>query len=142
MTGVNARRVWLGALGGWVVWVVWSMAINLGVLAAGYTEAQKAGMLLSEPRYSFFLPAWLVTLFVLSYVLAWVYAGVRAVRGAGPGTAIKVGLLIGFAAGFPLAFSTAAWSPLARLFPFWWMVELWVGAVLSAYVSAWMYRES
>jgi len=142
MTGINSRRVWLGALGGWVVWMIWSMAINLGVLATGYAEAQKSGMLLTEPRYGFFLPAWFVTLFLLSCVLAWVYAGVRTTYGPGPGTAIKVGVLVGFAAGFPLAFSTAAWSPLARLFPLWWMVELWVGAVLSAYVSAWLYRES
>ena len=103
MTGINSRRVWLGALGGWVVWMIWSMAINLGVLATGYAEAQKSGMLLTEPRYGFFLPAWFVTLFLLSCVLAWVYAGVRTTYGPGPGTAIKVGVLVGFAAGFPLA---------------------------------------
>ena len=141
MGQINTRRVWLGALAGWVVWMIWSGIINMGILASRYAEAQQAGMLLAQPRYGFFMPAWFIVLFLLSAVLAWVYAGVRLTYGPGRETALKVGILVGFVAGFPMAFSGAAWSPLSRIFPLWWMLELWVGSVLSGYVSAWLYRE-
>jgi hypothetical protein len=134
--------VWLGALAGWVVLMAWSAIINMAILPDRYAAAQKAGLLLAQPRYGFFLPVYFIALFLVSCVLAWVYAGVRATYGPGPGTALKVGLLLGFMAGFPMAFSQAAWGPLSRFFPLWWMLELWVGSILSAYVSAWVYREA
>src|SRR5438132_9874035 len=114
MAPVNSGRVLLGALAGGVVWNLWSIAINVGVLRERYAAAQQAGTFLAQPRYPFFVGIWILTLFVLAYILAWFYASVRAARGAGPGTALQVGLLIGFAAGFPLNLSTAAWSPISR----------------------------
>ncbi len=141
MAPVNSGRVLLGALAGGVVWNLWSIAINVGVLRERYAAAQQAGTFLAQPRYPFFVGIWILTLFVLAYILAWFYASVRAARGAGPGTALQVGLLIGFAAGFPLNLSTAAWSPISRAFPLWWMLDMWVGAVLAALVAGWLYRE-
>jgi len=141
MAGVNTRRVWLGALGGWVVWLIWSAITNFAVLMPRYAAAQEAGTLLKEPRYSFFVPAWFVMLFVLAAICAWFYAGVRATRGAGPKTALCVGTLVGFATGFPLAFCLAAWAPFGRGIPFWWMLELWVGAILATLVAGWLYRD-
>jgi hypothetical protein len=141
MAGVNTRRVWLGALAGWVVWLIWSGVTNFAVLMPRYAAAQEAGTLLKEPRYSFFVPAWFVMLFVLAAICAWFYAGVRATRGAGPKTALCVGALVGFASGFPLAFSLAAWAPFGRGIPFWWMLELWVGAILATLVAGWLYRD-
>jgi hypothetical protein len=141
MAAVNARRVWLGALLGWVVWMAWSGVVNLVVLMPRYVAAQEAGAMLKQPRYSFFMVAWWVLLFVLSAIYAWIYAGVRATRGAGPKTALSVGVLAGFASGFPLAFSLASWSPLPRIVPFWWMLDLWVGAILATLVAGWLYRD-
>jgi hypothetical protein len=141
MATVNARRVWLGALSGWVVWLIWSTITNFAVLMPRYAAAQKAGQLLIQPRYSFFLVVWLITLFVLAAICAWLYAGVRATRGAGPATALKVGALVGFASGFPIAFSLAAWAPFPRVIPLWWMLELWVGAILATLAAGWMYRD-
>jgi hypothetical protein len=142
MIQINSKRVLLGAVAGWVVWMVWSGIVNMVILVGRYAAAQKAGMLLTTPRYGFFLPAWFIMLFVLSYLLAWLYAGVRATYGAGAGTAIKVGLFVGFAIGFPMAFSSAAWSPMSRVFPLWWMLELWGGAIASTFVAAWLYRDA
>ncbi len=141
MAAVNTRRVVLGAFAGGVVWSIWSTAINLVILEPKYAEAQKAGLLLQQPRYSFFIGYWMVTLFLVSYALAWLYASVRATRGAGPGTALKVGLLVGFAAGFPMSLSQATWSPVSRVLPLWWMLDLWIGAVLATLVAGWLYRD-
>jgi len=141
MAAVNTRRVWLGALAGWVVWLIWSAITNFVVLMPRYTAAQQAGQLLTQPRYSFFMVAWFVTLFVLAAICAWLYARVRATRGAGPKTAFCVGALVGFASGFPLAFSLAAWAPFSRVIPLWWMLELGVGAILATLVAGWLYKD-
>ncbi len=141
MAAVNARRVVLGAVVGGVVWTIWSVIINFVVLASRYADEQKAGRLLANPRYSFFPGYWIITLFLLAYVLAWLYASVRATRGAGPGTALTVGLLVGFAAGFPMNLSAATWSPVDRILPLWWMLDMWVGAILASLVAGWLYRD-
>jgi len=36
----------------------------------------------------------------------------------------------------------AAWATFSRVFQLWWMLELWVGAILATFVAAWYYRES
>ena len=141
MAVLNTRRVWLGALGGWVIWLIWSVITNFAVLMPRYAAAQQAGTLLKDPRYPFFVPAWFVMLFVLAAICAWLYAGVRATRGPGPKTALCVGALVGFASGFPLAFCLAAWAPFGRAIPLWWMLELWVGAILATLVAGWLYRD-
>jgi hypothetical protein len=139
---VNSRRVLLGTLVGGVVWTLWSFIINAGVLASRYRAAQETGVILRQPRLPLFVVWWILTLFILSYVVAWLYASVRATLGAGPKTALSVGFLVGFAAGFPTNFATATWGTLGRAFPFWWMLELWVGAIMAALVAGWIYRES
>ena len=141
MATVNTRRVWFGALAGWVVWMVWSAIVNLVILMPRYVAAQKTGAMLAKPRYPFFMVAWWVELFVLAAICAWLYAGVRATRGAGPKTALSVGALVGFASGFPLAFSLASWAPFSRVIPLWWMLDLWVGAILATLVAGWMYKD-
>jgi hypothetical protein len=142
MAALNTGRVVLGAIAGTVVWFAWSSFVNLKVLAHRYAAAQQDGTILKQPRYSFFVPGWILTLFVLSLIIAWLYASVRTTWGAGPRSALLVGLVVGFAAGFPLSFSTATWSPISRAFPLWWMLDLWVGSVLAALIAGWLYRES
>lgn len=141
MAAINQTRVWLGAVVACVVWTLWSMAVNVGLIGARYQEAQQAKLLLDPPRYPFFYGQWIVTLFILSVIIAWLYASVRSTQGPGPRTALLVGLFVGFAAGFPTNFATATWSPLPRFFPLMWMLELWVGAVLAALVAGWLYKE-
>ncbi|MBZ5588526.1 MAG: hypothetical protein LAO05_08180 [Acidobacteriia bacterium] len=141
MAQVNARRVWLGALVGWIVWAVWSTVINMVILVPRYAVAQKAGTLLTQPRYPFFVPAWFVVLFVLALIAAWLYAGTRATHGAGPGTALRVGAGLGFASGFPLAFSLSAWAPFSRFIALGWMLDLLVGSILATLVAGWLYKE-
>jgi len=141
MTAINTRRVALGAVAGGVVWAIWSTVINTVILSSRYMAAEDAGFLLKQPRYSLFIPYWIISLFVLSYVVAWLYASVRGTRGAGPGTALKVGLMVGFAAGFPMNLTQAAWSPVGRVLPLWWMLDLWVGAVLASLVAGWLYKD-
>ena len=141
MAAVNTRRVALGALAGGVVWSVWSMLVHAVILASRYAAGQDAGLMLKQPRYPFFLGYWFVTVFLLAYVVAWLYASVRAAQGPGPGTALTVGLLVGFAAGFPVNLSVATWSPISRALPFWWMLDLWAGAVLASLVAGWLYKE-
>ncbi len=141
MAAVNTRRIALGTVAGGVVWFIWSMVINSVILASKYKAVQDAGLLLKQPRYSFFMGYWIITLFLLAYIIAWLYASVRATRGAGPGTALTIGLLVGFAAGFPSNLAAATWSPVGRLLPLWWMLDLWVGALLASLVAGWLYRD-
>ncbi len=141
MPQVNWKRIWLGTLVGGVVWCGWSSIINMGLLMSRYAAAQKAGTVLVQPRYPFFIIVWFLTLFLLAFVLAWLYAGARRVFGAGPKTALAVGILVGFAAGFPVNFSLAAWAPMGRGIPLGWLVDMWVGAALTALVAGWLYRD-
>jgi hypothetical protein len=141
MVRVNTKRVWIGGIVGWVVWMVWSGITNFVVLMPRYAQAGEAGHLLKDPRYGFFLPAWFGLLLVLALACAWLYASARTTLGAGPITALKLGLVLGFMAGFPLAFSLAAWAPMTRVIPLWWMLELWVGAILATFTAGWLYRD-
>ena len=138
----NRTRIWLGGLAGGVVWTIWSFIIGQYVITpARYTIAQNAGLFLKTPRYSFFVAAWIVMLFVLAIAVSHLYAWARAGLGAGPGTALKVGFLAGFFAGFPSNFAQATWFPGDRGLPFGWMVEMWIGAILAALVAGWLYKE-
>lgn len=141
MAAINRTRVLLGAVAGFVVWMIWSFLISSAILGERYTAAQQAGYFLEQPRYGFFIGYWALTLLVLAYILAWLYAAVRTTLGPGPATALKVGGTVGFAAGFPISFAIAAWSPVDRIFPLWWMLELWVGAVVATLVAGWLYRD-
>ena len=141
MAAVNTRRVALGALAGGVVWSIWSTIVNLVILESRYAIAQNAGTMLKQPRYPLFMVYWFITIFLLAYVVAWLYSSVRATRGAGPGTALTVGLLVGFAAGFPMNLSAASWAPIGRHLPLWWMLDLWLGAILASLVAGWIYKD-
>jgi hypothetical protein len=141
MATVNTRRVALGALAGGLVWCIWSTIVNLVILKAWYGVAQASGTMLKQPRYPLFPVYWYITIFLLAYVVAWLYSSVRATRGAGPGTALTVGLLVGFAAGFPINLSLAAWVPMARHIPLWWMLDLWLGAIIASLVAGWLYKD-
>jgi hypothetical protein len=141
MAMVNTRRVALGALAGGVVWSIWSTIVNVVILGPRYAIAQNAGTMLKQARYPWFMVYWIITIFLLAYVVAWLYSSVRATRGAGPGTALTVGLLVGFAAGFPMNLSVAAWSPVGRHLPLWWMLDLWLGAILASLVAGWIYKD-
>jgi hypothetical protein len=138
---INSRRVILGGVLGAIAWVAWGFVINFAVLGAKYSEAQKAGHFLEQPLYGFFPFAWIGLELLLALICAALYAAVREGWGPGPGTALRLGLMVGFAAGFPLSFAMATWSPASRIFPLWWMLELWVGAILATLVAGWNYRE-
>ena len=141
MATVNTRRVVLGALAGGVVWSIWSTIVNRVILEPRYAAAQNSKMMLEHARYPLFVAYWFVTIFLLAYVVAWLYSSVRATRGAGPGTALTVGLLVGFAAGFPMNLTTATWAPISRYLPLWWMLDLWLGAIMASLVAGWIYKD-
>ena len=141
MAAISLRRVALGTLAGGVVWGIWSTFIEMFILEPKYLSSQKAGWLLVQPRYPFFIPYWFVLLFVLTYILTWAYVSVRSAFGPGPITALRVGFLMGFMSGFPICFSLATWAPFSRAIPLWWMLDLWVGSMLATLVSAWLYKE-
>jgi len=141
MATVNTRRVILGALAGGVVWSIWSTIVNLVILEPRYAAEQASGTMLNPGRYPLFIAYWFITIFLLAYVVAWLYSSVRATRGAGPGTALTVGLLVGFAAGFPINLSVAAWAPMNRHVPLWWMLDLWLGAIMASLVAGWIYKD-
>jgi hypothetical protein len=144
MIAVNTRRVLLGALAGGVVWGIWSTVVNVFFLGARYQAAEKVGTLLLEPRgipVPVFMSLWYVTLFVLSFIVCWFYASGRATRGAGPGPAIQVGAFVGFAAGFPVNISVASWGTFGRGIPFFWGLDMFIGAILAALVGGWLYKD-
>ncbi len=141
MAAVNRKRVWLGALAGGVVWSAWSTVVHMCLLVPRYEAARRAGQFLTEPRFPFFVGLWFLTIFVLAGIVACLYASVRSTWGPGPKSALKVGVMVGFAAGFPGNFATAAWSTIGRGFPFYWALDMGVGAVAAALVAGWLYRD-
>jgi hypothetical protein len=104
--------------------------------------AQNAGLFLKEPRYPFFVGQWILLIFVISILLAHLYAWSRATLGAGPRTAAKIGMIVGFCAGFPGNFAQASWSPIPRVMPLGWMLDMWIGAILATLVAGWLYKEA
>lgn len=139
---VNRGRVWLGGLVGGVVWVIWSVLVGQFIIGnARYQAAQSAGLFLKTPRYPFFVGQWIVITLLLAIIIAHLYAWSRQTLGPGPGTALKIGFLAGFVAGFPENFAQATWSPVERIFPLGWMLDMWIGAILAALVAGWFYKE-
>jgi len=139
---LNRSRIWLGGFAGGVVWLIWSFVPGRLIIGdARYVAAQNAGLFLKESRYPFFVGQWIVIVFVLAIIVAHLYAWTRHTLGAGPATALKIGFLVGFAAGFPENFAQAAWSPVERMFPLGWMLDMWVGSILAALVAGWLYKD-
>ena len=140
--GVNRGRVWIGGFSGGVVWFVWGFLVNQFIITnARYQAAQNAGLFLKDSRYPFFVGQWFVIVLIAAIILAHLYAWARQTLGPGPGTAVKIGFLVGFVAGFPGNFGQAAWSPVERIFPLGWMLDLWVGSILATLVAGWLYKE-
>jgi ABC-type amino acid transport system permease subunit len=137
---LNTGRVWLGGIVGGVVWNAWSFLINMRQ-APFYDFMQRQGLFLKQPRYPGFVAQWIVLLFVMSIIVAHLYAWSRATSGAGPKTALRIGILVGFCAGFPSNFAQATWSPIPRVMPLGWMLELWGGAILAALVAGFLYKD-
>jgi hypothetical protein len=137
---LNQARIWIGGIAGGVVWSLWSLFIGMRQ-APLYDAMQKQGLFLKASRYPFFTGQWILLLFVMSILLAYLYAWSRATAGAGPKTALKIGMLVGFCAGVPGNFAQAAWSPVPRMLPLGWMLDLWIGAILASLVAGFLYKE-
>jgi hypothetical protein len=137
---LNMARVWLGGIVGGVVWTVWSFLIGIKMNPL-YAAAQEKGYFLKEPRYPFFIGQWIILLFIIAILLAYLYAWSRTAAGAGPRTALKIGMIVGFCAGVPSNFATATWSPMPRMLPLGWMLEMWGGAILATVVAGWLYKD-
>jgi hypothetical protein len=137
---VNQTRVWLGGIAGGVVWIAWGFFIGMRQ-APLYEAAQRQGLFLMTSRYRFFAVDWILLIFVMSILIAYLYALSRATAGPGPKTAVKIGMIVGFCAGVPDNFAQSAWSPVSRLLPLGWMLDLWVGAILAALVAGFLYKD-
>jgi hypothetical protein len=137
---LNKSRIWLGGFAGGVVWTAWSFFVQtrIGPL---YEAMQKQGLFLKEPRYPFFVGQWIVMAFVMSILLAHLYAWSRATAGPGLKTALRIGMIVGFCAGVPGNFAQATWSPIPRMLPLGWMLEMWIGAILATVVAGWLYKD-
>ena len=142
MATVNKKRVALGVVVGGLAWGIWSMLVNAVILSSHYAAAQESGALLKAPRYPLFLVYWFLGLFILTYILTWIYLSLRETLGPGPKTALRVGFLVGFAIAFPMNLIVATWVPIERVFPLWWMMDLWLGSILATFVSAALYKEA
>ena len=59
-----------------------------------------------------------------------------------PNVPLLIGVLVGFAICFPMNFAIVVWAPFGRAFPFWWMLDLWVGAILATLVAGWLYKDA
>jgi hypothetical protein len=137
---LNHGRVWLGGIVGGVVWSAWSFFVGMR-LGPFYAAMQKAGLFLKESRYPLFAVQWIVLTFAMSIILAYLYAWSRATAGPGPKTAVKIGMLVGFCAGVPGNFAQAAWSPIPRMLPLGWMLDMWIGMILASLVAGYLYKE-
>jgi hypothetical protein len=141
---VNRKRIFLGALAGFVAWAVWGFIVHFYLLRESYLEAQTEGALLKldEPgQYLNFLGLWLLTLLGLSYVGARIYAGLRAAHNPGPRTALRAGILLAFAAAIPVNIAAGTWSPGHAIFGWGWVLDLAVGSILATFIAAWLYKD-
>ena len=128
---LNTARVWLGGIAGGVVWNAWGFFIQMRQ-APFYEAARKDKDSSSGNRaISFSLARGFLLIFVMSILQAYIYAWSRATAGAGPKTALKIGMIVGFCAGVPGNFAQATWSPVPRMFPLGWMLEMWIGAIVA-----------
>jgi hypothetical protein len=41
----------------------------------------------------------------------------------------------------PGNFAQAVWSPVSRMLPLGWMLEMWAGAILAAVVAGFLYKD-
>jgi hypothetical protein len=138
---VSLRRVALAGLAGGIVWSGWNAVINLLILKERYEVAAEGERLLLEPRYPFFVAGSYLMLFVLALVIAWLYAWIRPARGKGLRTALPIGFVVGFAAGLPVNYYVVGLIDVDKLFPFWWMLDFWIGSTLAAAVAGVVYRD-
>jgi hypothetical protein len=139
---LNRGRIWIGGLVGGVVWNIWSAVVSFLIVGMWrYQAAQKENLFLQTPRYPAFQLQWAILLFVMAIILAHLYAWSRATAGPGLGTAVKIGVAVGFIAGFPLNFAQATWSPVDRMLPLGWLLEMWVGAILATLIAGALYKE-
>ncbi len=137
---LTTTRVWLGGIAGGVVWNAWGFLLQMR-LGPFYEAVQRKGLFLKQSRYPFFAAQWILLIIVMSILIAHLYAWARATAGAGPKTALKIGMIVGFCAGVPNNFAQAAWSPVPRMLPLGWMLEMWVGAILAGVVAGFLYKE-
>lgn len=138
---VNRRRILIGTLAGFAVWMVWGFIIHNFVLRSRYEEAQATGALLKEIDYTKFLGLWLLVLLGLSYVAARFYAGMRGAHGPGPKTALRAGILLAFATAIPVNIAAGTWSPGHVIFGWGWVLDLAVGSILATLVAGWLYHD-
>ena len=139
MPVINRKRVWLGGVVGGIVWFLWSFVVNGPILGKHYMAAPDH--FLQQPRYAAFLPIWGLTCVLMAYVLAWLYAVARATLGAGPKTALCIGLKVGFVMSVPHNFAMATFSTAERIFPLWWTLEAWIGAIVASLIAGWLYKD-
>jgi ABC-type amino acid transport system permease subunit len=137
---LNAARIWLGGIVGGIVWIAWGFFIGMRQ-APLYAAMQKQGLFLQQPRYEPFAAFWILLIFAMSILIAYLYAWARQTAGPGPKTALKIGMIVGFCAGVPDNFAQAAWSPVPKLLPLGWMLDLWGGAILAGLVAGFLYKE-
>ena len=137
---INTGRVIQGGLfAGFVINAI-SFVNNSMIVGSKLMQAQEAGHFLQQPRFAF-MPAWLITMFLVGIGLVWLYAAVRPRLGPGPGTALMVGLVVGLIAGIPDNLANAAWGTSGRYLPFMWMLERIVSFGIGTLVGAWWYKE-
>ena len=139
-SSINGGRVIQGGLIAGVVINVLSMVNNSFIVGAKIMAEQQAGHFLQEPRIAF-LPAWILTMFLVGIGLTWLYAAARPRFGPGPGTALAVGLVAGLLAGVPDNLSTIAWAPGTGVLGCAWMTERIVTYAIGTLAGAWWYKE-
>jgi hypothetical protein len=138
---INTGRVIQGGLLAGLVLNVVCIVNQTMIVGQRLMAEQQAGHFLSEPRFPF-LPAWVITMFLLGIALVWLYAAVRPRLGPGPKTALTVGIVAGLITGVPDNLAHAAWGLSGYYLPTMWMVERVVGCALGALVGAWRYKEA
>lgn len=142
-TRINTKRLLIGALAGTVVWSIWTSLITMNVLLPVYGIEEKAGLIFGSPRYGFgaFFASWLLILFAVSTCGALLYALLSEKWGRGLTTALKIGGLLGFVAAVPSNFSMLNWSTVTSMIPLFWMIDMWVGVILTTCISAVIYKD-
>ena len=146
MTSINYKRLAIGTVAGWVVFLIWEAVWNFAWAYIFFDDPQAALRELMEnakPRYGMgaFYLYWFTTIFLLVGMAAWLYAAVRSKLGPGPKSAALIGCSVGFAAGFPINGLAYLMQEIELPFLVFPLVDLWVGILLATVVAGWLYKE-
>ena len=139
---LNRGRIWLGGLAGGVVWNLWSFFIYHYITSARYVVRQNAGLVPENAALSVLHggSGSCSCLFWRSRSRTCTPGRVRD-WGQAPAPRSRSAFWWASSPASRTISRRPTWSAVGRALPFGWMIEMWLGAILTALVAGYFYKE-